>query len=210
MLKVLKNLKHTWIQVVIIVILLCVQAATDLTLPDYTSKIVNEGIQQGGIVNIAPDAMRKSTMENLLIFTKEDDEILKNYILVSKNNKEYEEYLKKYPLLEKEDLYVVKKLNKTEQEELDTVISKPFMMLYYLTQGEMEQKVKAQIMAELPEQQKQVMQEMNLIDIIKNMSVVQHRTAQKKDRQALPQSIGHVVCFCSPLMFSLFSVICTV
>lgn len=41
MLKILKNLKKTWISVVIIVILLCVQAWADLTLPDYTSKIVN-------------------------------------------------------------------------------------------------------------------------------------------------------------------------
>ena len=45
MFKILKNLKKTWVSVVIIVILLCIQAWTDLTLPDYTSKIVNEGIQ---------------------------------------------------------------------------------------------------------------------------------------------------------------------
>lgn len=41
MLKVLKNLKNTWISVVLIVILLCIQAWADLTLPDFTSKIVN-------------------------------------------------------------------------------------------------------------------------------------------------------------------------
>ncbi len=45
MFKILKNLKKTWISVVIIVLLLCIQAWTDLTLPDYTSKIVNDGIQ---------------------------------------------------------------------------------------------------------------------------------------------------------------------
>ena len=45
MFKILKNLKKTWVSVVIIVILLCIQAWTDLTLPDYTSKIVNDGIQ---------------------------------------------------------------------------------------------------------------------------------------------------------------------
>ena len=42
MLKVLKNLKKSLGAVIIIVILLCVQASTDLALPDYTSKIVNE------------------------------------------------------------------------------------------------------------------------------------------------------------------------
>lgn len=45
MLKVLRNLKKSIISVVFIVILLCVQAWADLTLPDYTSKIVNIGIQ---------------------------------------------------------------------------------------------------------------------------------------------------------------------
>lgn len=45
MLKVLKNLKKSMISVVFIIILLCVQAWADLTLPDYTSKIVNVGIQ---------------------------------------------------------------------------------------------------------------------------------------------------------------------
>ena len=45
MLKVLKNLKQSAISVIAIIILLCVQAATDLALPTYTSKIVNIGIQ---------------------------------------------------------------------------------------------------------------------------------------------------------------------
>ena len=45
MLTVLKNLKKSAISLLVIIILLCVQAATDLALPTYTSKIVNVGIQ---------------------------------------------------------------------------------------------------------------------------------------------------------------------
>lgn len=45
MFKVLKNLKNSLISVIIIVILLCIQAMADLALPDYTSKVVNTGIQ---------------------------------------------------------------------------------------------------------------------------------------------------------------------
>ena len=41
MLKVLKNLKESFLLVVAIIILLCIQAATDLNLPDFTSKIVS-------------------------------------------------------------------------------------------------------------------------------------------------------------------------
>ena len=79
MFKVLKNLKESWISVIAIVLLLIVQAAGDLTLPDYTSKIVNVGIQNGGIENVAPQVIRKSEMENLLIFTEDDDKILSSY-----------------------------------------------------------------------------------------------------------------------------------
>ena len=65
MFKLLKNLKKTWISILIIVLLLCVQAWCDLTLPDYTSKIVNVGIQQGGITSSALEAIRQEQMHNL-------------------------------------------------------------------------------------------------------------------------------------------------
>ena len=97
MLKVLKNLKKSLGAVIIIVILLCVQASTDLALPDYTSKIVNEGIQSGGILNAVPDAISKEDMDAMLIFTDKDEEILENYTLVgSVQNMQEEKILKKY------------------------------------------------------------------------------------------------------------------
>ena len=55
MLKILKYLRKTWVSVIVIVALLCVQAASDLALPDYTSKIVNTGIQQGRIETAIPE-----------------------------------------------------------------------------------------------------------------------------------------------------------
>lgn len=132
MFKVLKNLKESWISVIAIVLLLIVQAAGDLTLPDYTSKIVNVGIQNGGIENVAPEVIRKSEMENLLIFTEDDDKILSSYEEISKenlDNSEYEKLVKKYPALENEVLYKIKKLNSNEQEDLDLLMAKPLMML---------------------------------------------------------------------------------
>ena len=107
MLKILKNLKRTWIYVVIIVLLLVVQAICDLRLPDYTSRIVNIGIQQGGIENSSPEVIRKSSMDNVLLFTEDDEEILGNYTLISKDNlneKDYNKYLKDYPELANQDL----------------------------------------------------------------------------------------------------------
>ena len=132
MFKVLKNLKESWISVITIVLLLIVQAAGDLTLPDCTSKIVNVGIQNGGIENVAPEVIRKSEMENMLIFTEEDDKILASYEEISKDNldsAEYEKLVKKYPALENESLYKIKKISSSVQDELDSLMAKPLMML---------------------------------------------------------------------------------
>ena len=142
MFKVLKNLKESWISVIAIVLLLVVQAAGDLTLPDYTSKIVNVGIQNGGIENVAPDVIRKSEMENLLIFTEDDDKILASYEEISKedlDSEEYEKLVKKYPALENETLYRIKKISKSEQDELDSLMAKPLMMLSTTKQMPREQ-----------------------------------------------------------------------
>ena len=142
MFKVLKNLKESWISVIAIVLLLIVQAAGDLTLPDYTSKIVNVGIQNGGIENVAPEVIRKSEMDNMLIFTDEDDKILASYEEISKDNldsAEYEKLVKKYPALENESLYKIKKISSSEQDELDSLMAKPLMMLSVTKQMPKEQ-----------------------------------------------------------------------
>ena len=142
MFKVLKNLKESWISVITIVLLLIVQAAGDLTLPDYTSKIVNVGIQNGGIENVAPDVIRKSEMENLLIFTEDDDKILASYEEISKedlDSEEYEKLVKKYPALENETLYRIKKISGSEQDKLDSLMAKPLMMISTTKQMPKEQ-----------------------------------------------------------------------
>lgn len=176
MLKVLKNLKESWLSVIAIVLLLIVQAAGDLTLPDYTSKIVNIGIQSGGIENPAPEVIRKSEMDNLLIFTEDDEQILNDYKEISKENldeKEYEKLVKRYPALENETLYEVKKLDNEEQTRLNNMMTKPLMMLSSLENEETANSMKEQMLssmpANIPEQQKIAMQNMELIDIIKQM-----------------------------------------
>ena len=184
MFKVLKNLKESWLSVIAIVVLLIVQAAGDLTLPDYTSKIVNVGIQNGGIENVAPEVIRKSEMDNLLIFTEDDDKILSSYEEISKenlDNSEYEKLVKKYPALENEVLYKIKKISSSEQEDLDSVMAKPLMMLSTLENEETSEQMKQQMLeqmsasaqtqvnAQMSEQQKSAMQNMSLMEIIKQM-----------------------------------------
>ncbi|MDR0898158.1 MAG: ABC transporter ATP-binding protein/permease [Oscillospiraceae bacterium] len=68
MFKILKHLKpYKWI-VLVIVALLVVQAYCDLSLPQYTSAIVDVGIQQGGVEETIPDAMRAATLDDLALW----------------------------------------------------------------------------------------------------------------------------------------------
>ncbi len=129
MLKVLKNLKESAISVLVIVILLCVQAATDLALPTYTSKIVNTGIQQGGIENSAPEYIAKSQMDNLLKFTTDDEKILNDYELISEDSKHYEKGVKDYPEIANQEVYKLKDINEEEQDTLNQIIAKPLLAL---------------------------------------------------------------------------------
>lgn len=70
MIKILKHLGKSWIWVPVVFALLVVQAACDLALPQYTSDIVDVGIQQGGIESAAPDEIRGESFEKLLMFDK--------------------------------------------------------------------------------------------------------------------------------------------
>ena len=172
MFKVLKNLKQSWFSVIIIVLLLIIQATCDLTLPDYTSKIVNVGIQNSGIENVAPEIIRETTMDNLLLFTEDDEQILSSYEKISKDTlsqDEYEKLVEEYPALENEDLYRLKKISSNEQENLDNIMAKPLMVVSYLSNEETASQLKEQMLSNLPEEQKSVMQNMQLIDIVKQM-----------------------------------------
>lgn len=172
MLKVLKYLKKTWISVIVIVALLCVQAAADLALPDYTSKIVNIGIQQGGIDTAIPEAISKDEMDNLLMFTNDDSKILDCYKLVSKDtvsNDEYNNYLKEYPALENEEVYVLNKLNKDQKNNLEEMLKKPLVQVYLMQNDQMQEKIKEGLFANVPEPQKEAMKDMELMDILKTM-----------------------------------------
>ncbi len=67
MIKIFKQLARHWAVCLVVFALLFVQAYCDLSLPDYTSKIVDTGIQQGGIESPLPATVRQSTLEALCL-----------------------------------------------------------------------------------------------------------------------------------------------
>jgi len=129
MLKLAKYLKPFGVMIGLAIILLFVQAMTDLALPDYTSNIVNKGIQQGGIVDAVPEALRKSQMDRLILFmqTDEREKVLQNYSLVDKTNEQYEEAVKKYPALAREPVYILNVTDEGEIESLNSIMGKAFL-----------------------------------------------------------------------------------
>ena len=77
--KIFKQLARHWAACLAVVALLFVQAYCDLSLPDYTSKIVDTGIQQGGIESPLPETVRQSTLDALsLLMSEEDADTLQN------------------------------------------------------------------------------------------------------------------------------------
>ncbi|NLL44959.1 MAG: ABC transporter ATP-binding protein [Mollicutes bacterium] len=134
MLKLIKYLKKSVIPIIFIIILLIIQAFTDLSLPQYTSKIINVGIQQGGIENIVPIVIRESTFDKILLFIDEEEQlILKNsYIKLEKElltSEGYNKYLKKYPLIKKENIYKLKSINKDNLQKLNSLLLKPILLI---------------------------------------------------------------------------------
>ena len=76
MTKIFKQLGRHWAACLAVVALLVVQAYCDLSLPDYTSKIVDTGIQQGGIESPVPDTIRDTTLQALELLMSEQDAAL--------------------------------------------------------------------------------------------------------------------------------------
>ena len=162
MLKVLKNLKESAISVIVIVILLCVQATTDLALPTYTSKIVNTGIQQGGIENSAPEYIAKSQMDNLLKFTNDDEKILNDYEIISEDSKHYEKDVKDYPEIANQEVYKIKDISDEEQDSLNQAIAKPLLALSSLEAPEEVSKEDMNLMLSFVENEDDILNSYNL------------------------------------------------
>ena len=130
-----------WKAMIAIVLILVVQAYCDLSLPAYTSDIVNVGIQQGGIEDEVPRQIATEEMEKLLLFVSEDDQqmVMDAY---TEDNTSY-----------KKEAYVLKDSVAEEgntMENLKDILQIPMMMTSGIESGsdttkQMEDKLKEQM-----------------------------------------------------------------
>ncbi|SFU65674.1 ATP-binding cassette, subfamily B [Clostridium sp. DSM 8431] len=134
MFKLIKYLKGSVGAVLVIIALLIVQAFCDLSLPDYTSSIVNVGIQQGGVEDAVPTVIRESELNKILLFVSPEDknEILDDYTLLSKNTltpDELKDLEEEYQDLANEPLYELNDLDTAKRNDLNQIISKPIVIV---------------------------------------------------------------------------------
>ena len=122
MLKVFKYLKSSIFSVLAVILLLFVQAYLDLTLPDYTSKIVNVGVQQGGIENAAIETIGEDTLNKLVLFMDTDD---KKYIL---------NHYEKTDTYQGENIYELKEDSDTEK--VSSIMAKPMLIVSFAEQSD--------------------------------------------------------------------------
>lgn len=198
MLKIMKYLKKSAVSVVAIIILLLIQALCDISLPDYTSKIVNVGIQQGGIENAVPEVIKENELKRLLMFVDNDDKdaVEDAYTLVKSgdtSDENYDKYVEKYPKLETENVYVLKEIDKEKNEKLNEILGKPEMALLAIEKdGEESKKIKEGILKMMPPQAAMVMKDKSLIEIMKTMPEEQLDSIRKemlKKFDSMPDSI---------------------
>lgn len=122
MLKVFKYLKSSIFSVLAVILLLFVQAYLDLTLPDYTSKIVNVGVQQGGIENAAIETIGEDTLNKLVLFMDTND---KKYIL---------NHYEKTDTYQGENIYELKEDSDTEK--VSSIMAKPMLIVSFAEQSD--------------------------------------------------------------------------
>jgi len=138
--KLIKSLKPFTLSVIFIFILLLGQAMSDLSLPDLMSKIINIGVQQQGIENATPTAIRSSEMSRILLFVDSEDKaaVTGYYILLDKNllsAAEYNQYLESYPGLANEPIYKLNTDDENALNRLNTVMPLPILMVSYIENG---------------------------------------------------------------------------
>lgn len=134
--KLFRFLKPYAASICAIIAVLVLQAYCDLSLPAYTSDIVNVGIQQEGIDSSIPEEIRKEDMEKLFLFvTKEDQETVKEC---------YRESGDRYVL--KEDM----KKDSAKSDRLAEILGKPMLLVYGMENGS-DSSENSSMMGEMPD-----------------------------------------------------------
>ena len=141
--KLFKFLKPYTAAVAAIICILVVQAYCDLSLPTYTSDIVNVGIQQGGIDETVPDTISKKDLNHLLLLVPSDrQKTVKNAYTESVEKYDYNGTVMELKASVKED--------EKKMDRLSEILGKPMLMAAGFDSGsDMTQKIEEQMRTQM-------------------------------------------------------------
>lgn len=119
--RIFKNMLPYWKAVIIIIALLFVQAWCDLSLPAYTSDIIDVGIQNNGVEHVVPEKMTADEFDTA------------QFIMTDKETNTWKDIYEK-----KDDLYVLKELSNKELDDIDEELTLPLIMNYQMRAMEVD------------------------------------------------------------------------
>ena len=134
--RLIKYLKPYTHLIILSITLLFILANADLALPDYLSRIVNNGIQQSGVEDAVPRAIRQSEMDKLFVFMRSDEQNLvsENYILLEPASTDADLYLEEYPALADEPIYVIDEDGPSDRDRLNTIFGRALVVVSSIEQ----------------------------------------------------------------------------
>lgn len=188
MLKLFPFIKRYTPSILIAILLLFAQANIDLTLPDYLSRIVNIGLQQGGVDSAVPSALRATTFEHVRLFLTLDEKssLEDAYQRVEPSAADYANYLKKYPASKGEPFYVLKPLEQTQINALAPVMARALISVSFLEQVQADPAKATALGKGLGFDLSKIPQGMDLFDVIARVPTEQRTqmTAAMQERFA--------------------------
>lgn len=137
MIRLAKYLKPYLPMILLAIVLLFVQANADLALPDYLSRIVNNGIQQSGVENAVPTAIRASQLDRLGLFLTADEQarVVADYTRVEPASPDYAQTLLTVPGAANEPVYRLNAVSADEIAWLNPVLAKALLAVSGLEQA---------------------------------------------------------------------------
>ena len=124
---ILKTFKNSIVSIIFIIICLVIQAFLDLSLPTYTSDIVNNGIVNYGIVNSYPDVIRESEYNKLTKYLTSDEVVVldDSYNLIEEGNSNYTNI---YSAVKDENIYKIN--DKIDSDKINSIMKKAILVNY--------------------------------------------------------------------------------
>ena len=137
MLRILRYLKPYTLSVVVVLALLFAQAMAELALPNYMSDIVNVGIQQGGVENALPEAIRKTELEKMYLFMtpEEKNSVESAYTVFDSSAPEAASTLKRFTRAGETEVYTLNELTADQIQQLSPITGKALLAVYTLEQA---------------------------------------------------------------------------